>query len=327
MSGKRTMAFPNAQRSQQALTTGKVGGSALLSALFIMTLVAIAATAMTTRLQLDIYRTRLLINNDKLYLASQAVTFWAMNELKKSKAPLKLINSKGTVAIFPKKLQTIYPDLKLSGRLIDLQSKININSLIDRKSFASFNNLLSQLLPNMNSLQRRELILAINEWISEYRPEQGTTPRLTSYLESQPPYLPGYQMMRSLSELRLVKDVDQSVYETLSPYLSALPEKTAININTAPKLVLMSLGNGLKESQAEEIMQSREDSDFKNLNALAKRMAIPADQITTESRYFLSVATVTYENLKMINYSLFKKSKDKKNRVFVELIAESLNSL
>ncbi|QDP72767.1 general secretion pathway protein GspK [Legionella israelensis] len=304
----------------------KVRGSALLSALFIMTLVAIAATAMTTRLQLDIYRTRLLINNDKFYLASQAVTFWAMNELNNSKNQFKSANNEGIVDFFPKKLQSIYPDFKVTGHLVDLQSKININSLVDNKTFSTFNNLLLHLLPSINSNQRRELILAIHHWISEYRPD-GANPYLSSYLKSNPPYLPAHQFMRSLSELRLVKDVNQSVYQNLFPYLTALPEKTAINIHTAPKLILMSLGNGLKESQAEEIMQSRKESDFKNLNDLARRMSVPANQITTESNYFLSVATVTYENLKMINYSILKRSKNKKNKISVMLISETLNSL
>ena len=53
-------------------------GSALLTALFIMTLVAIVATAMSTKLQVDIYRTRLTLTHDKLYLASQGVAVWAL---------------------------------------------------------------------------------------------------------------------------------------------------------------------------------------------------------------------------------------------------------
>jgi general secretion pathway protein K len=73
------MRIPNLNRTQSHR------GSALISALFIMTLVAIAATAMSTRLQLDIYRTRLTLITDKLYLASQYVTFWAMSELTYSK--------------------------------------------------------------------------------------------------------------------------------------------------------------------------------------------------------------------------------------------------
>ena len=66
----------------QFMTGRSINGSALLSALFIMTLIAIAATAMSTRLQLDIYQTRMTINSDKLYLASDVVKFWAMEQLK-----------------------------------------------------------------------------------------------------------------------------------------------------------------------------------------------------------------------------------------------------
>lgn len=63
----------------------KQTGSALISALFIMTMVAIAATAMSSRLQLDINRVRLGILSDKLYLASQAVSFWSLNQLSMKK--------------------------------------------------------------------------------------------------------------------------------------------------------------------------------------------------------------------------------------------------
>ena len=55
-------------------------GSALISALFLMTLIAIVATAMSSRLQFDIYRTRLVIASDKLYLSSQYVMFWALDK-------------------------------------------------------------------------------------------------------------------------------------------------------------------------------------------------------------------------------------------------------
>ena len=83
-------------------------GSALISALFIMTLVAIAATAMSTRLQMDIYRTRLSVNSDKLYLASQAVTGWAL-------AQLSTRNRQGQSTLFPKKLKFIYPGVITEG--------------------------------------------------------------------------------------------------------------------------------------------------------------------------------------------------------------------
>ncbi len=99
-------------------------GSALLSALFIMTLVAIAATAMSTRLQLDIYRTSLMLNSDKLYLASQAVSNWAMDMLSTKKNFYKALHDNGEVAIFPSSLQNIYPDVIIKGNLYDLQARL-----------------------------------------------------------------------------------------------------------------------------------------------------------------------------------------------------------
>lgn len=105
-------------------------GSALLTALFIMTLVAIVATAMSTRLQLDIYRTRLIINHDKLYLASQAITFWALSELNNKNIKLTKLTEQGMVDEYPKNMDAIYPQVQLSGGIYDLQARFNLNNLI-----------------------------------------------------------------------------------------------------------------------------------------------------------------------------------------------------
>ena len=82
----------------------KETGSALITALFIMTLITIAATAMTMRLQLDIYRTRLTLTTDKLNYASQFVIFWAMGELSNNKNRYFTADLNGKVAEFPKAL-------------------------------------------------------------------------------------------------------------------------------------------------------------------------------------------------------------------------------
>src|SRR5438128_155496 len=73
----------------------KRNGSALLSALFLMTLIAIAATAMSTRLQLDIYRTRLSFHSAQLNLASEVVGFWAMDRLMNPSVKLTRLDEEG----------------------------------------------------------------------------------------------------------------------------------------------------------------------------------------------------------------------------------------
>ncbi|AHE67167.1 general secretion pathway protein K [Legionella oakridgensis ATCC 33761 = DSM 21215] len=239
-------------------------GSALLSALFIMTLVAIAATAMSTRLQLDIYRTRLTITSDKLHLASQAVTFWAMDKLSKKETILLPIEG----LKFPQEFATIYPQLVTKGRLYDLQARFNLNNLQDAKHQASFYRLLEILLKKTSDAQRKTIVRATQNWITPYRPDSGHDEFQAFYLQQNPPYLPSHQLMKSVSEFRLLHGVDSQIYQTLSPYVIALPETTPININTAPLPVLMTLGNGLNQSQVNEIIQARGEEGMFNANTL-----------------------------------------------------------
>ncbi|WP_133127306.1 type II secretion system minor pseudopilin GspK [Legionella nagasakiensis] len=301
-------------------------GSALLSALFIMTLVAIAATAMTTRLQLDIYRTRLTITSDKLYLASQAVTFWAMEMLAKKKAILP--HAEGLE--FPKEFATIYPQILTKGHLYDLQARFNLNNLQDPKYQTPFYRLLEIILTKIPDTQRKILVKATQNWIAPYRPDRGHDEFESFYLQQNPAYLPSHQLMKSVSELRLVHGINASMYQALLPHVIALPETTPININTASLTVLMTLGNGLNRSQANEIIQIRGGEGITNLNALQlllKKFDIPTDQITLESQYFLSVAYTTSEDLNLINFTILKRNKDKKGKITVSLVYEGMNTL
>ena len=302
-------------------------GSALLSALFIMTLVAIAATAMSTRLQLDIYRTHLTILSDKLYLASQVPAFWAMDLLSKKDKHFFISAGDGKLVDFPKKLQGLYPDVLMKGSLYDLQARFNVNNLQDKK----FMPLLLKLLDNkLAKKDNKTLVNAIRHWITPYQPEQGQDQFLQFYSQQKPAYLPGFQPMKSISELRLVAGVNAKIYKSLLPALIALPETTAININTASKSVLAALGNGLDNAQVSELIQVRGEEGITELNDVAvllKKLDVPVDQITLESSYFLCVATAISEDITLTNYTIIKRSKDKQGEFSISIVYESLNTL
>lgn len=305
-------------------------GSALLSALFIMTLVAIAATAMSTRLQLDIYRTGLLLSSDKLLLASQGVTFWSMDLLSQDKNKLSKAKDNGKVADLPRKFESMYPQLKIKGELYDLQSRFNLNNLTSLKASNSFVNLMANIIPDMQPAERDALARQLFYWLNNYDQGRGQDKFLTYYIKQNPPYNPSHLPMVSQSELRLLKGVTPAMALKLAPYITALPEQTPININTAPKQVLMSLGNGLNNTKVSELIQARGDSGFAKmdaLNPLLEKLAIPSQQITLESSYFLSVAYVSDSNLRLICFALLKKSRNRKNKVSVSLIRESVNTI
>lgn len=307
----------------------KVQGSALLTALFIMTLVAIVATAMSTRLQLDIYRTRLVITQDKLYLASQAVTFWALNELINKNNRFTKINKLNMVAQYPKNMERIYNQVQLSGGLYDLQAGFNLNNLIEKKSIPTFMHLINQVYSKATGQERANIALGVKHWLLTYAPGRGEDIYTSYYLSQKPPYYPSHQLIKSKSEFRLIKDVSAPVYLSLDPFITALPESTSININTAPKQVLMSLGDGLSGAQANELITARKDSgitDLKEINELLKKLNIPTDQITLESQYYLSVAYAKSDEFNLVVYSLLKRSRDRKGKLSVSVIRESINS-
>lgn len=303
-------------------------GGALLTALFIMTLVAIVATAMSTRLQLDIYRTRLMIIHDKMYLASQGVTFWSLSELKNNKNKFTQANAQGMVKEFPKNYQSIYQQVTLSGGLYDLQARFNLNNLLEKQYVLPFTNLLGILVPNLNTLDKKNFVLAIKNWLGPYDLAQGNDVFASFYQSQKPAYNSSHQLMKSLSELRLVKDVSASFYLALEPYVTVLPETTPVNINTASPKVLMSLGNGLNSAQISELMMARGETgiiQLKEINELLRKIDLPMKQITVESTYFLSISVAQSDEFKLKIYTLLKRDKDKKGKVSVRIIRQSMN--
>lgn len=303
-------------------------GSALLTALFIMTLVAIVATAMSTKTQLDIYRTKLIITHDKLYLATQAVTFWAMGELNNSKNKFIKAQAQGVVSLYPPNMANIAPSVTLSGAIYDLQARYNLNNLTNRKAMMGFVNLIGATQTQLAESEKTQLTLAVSDWITSYDLARGKDNYLSYYTSQKPPYYPSHQLMSSQSELRLVKDVSAPLYLALEPFICALPESTAINLNTAPKQVLKSLSTAMNDSQLNELLSARKEKGIKDLKAIAellKKLDIPNEQITLESGYFLSVASANSDNIHLTVYTVFKRSRDKNGKITVTILRESLN--
>lgn len=305
-------------------------GGALLTALFIMTLVSIVATAMSMRIQLDIYRTRLIIAHDKLYLASQALSFWALDELSHKNKHFTKLLANGFVAIYPKNMEALDSQIKVTGGLYDLQSLFNINNLLEKKALPGFINLINAVSPQKTNQETSTFIRALRDWLSAYDITEGEAIYTSYYLKQIPPYYPGHQMMQSISELRLVMDVSAAIYLSLEPFLTALPAtQTPVNINTASQPVLMSLGSGLTEQQANELIMARGTEgikEFKNIVAILEKINVSKEQITIESNYFLSKARVSNEDFNLVVYTLLKRNQDKNGNLSASIVRQSFNT-
>lgn len=308
----------------------KAIGSALLSALFLMTLVAIAATAMSTRLQLDIYRNRMTIQSDKLYLASQVVAFWAMSSLTNSNIELKRLDETGRVLDFPKSLKRIYPDIVTQGSIYDLQAKFNLNNLVNKQFKPLFLRLLGNNLQKVDANAIKNILAATVSWVSPFRLDKGHDELMAYYKNQKPPYIAGNQFMQSVSEFRLVSGVTAGMYQILLPFVSALPTETPINVNTASATVLKILGSGLKDSQLNELLELRESKgqfESDDIPLLIGKFDILAKQISVESEYFMSVATVTSADMKLKHYTIIHIRKDENEIKTANILSETLNEI
>lgn len=88
------------------------------------------------------------------------------------------------------------------------------------------------------------------------------------YLKLDHPYRAANRPFSDVSELLLVRGVTPEVYARLLPFVTVLPAETAININTAPAEVLMSLAPGIDRRTADLIITTRDVQPFRSTEAL-----------------------------------------------------------
>jgi general secretion pathway protein K len=135
--------------------------------------------------------------------------------------------------------------------------------------------------------------------------------------------------MQHVSELRFLKAFDAERYQVLLPYLTALPEITAINLNTASKEILSILGDGLTDSQVNEILSARGKKGIQQLETitpLLERLNIKKEQVTLDSNYFLSVALASIDGQQLSVYTILKRQTDSKNNTTVRILSQRFNT-
>ena len=264
-------------------------GSALLSALLLMTLIAIVATSMMLRIQFDTYRTQTLITHDKLVLASEEAVFWAMDRILRSPLFTIPLDKQGAIAKIPNTLQASYPGVTLQGTLYDLQAKLNLNNLKKRDYWFLYVRLLQKKLPKVEMPTIYYLLKATINWIMPIKLGSEKDVFSEFYAKQKPPYTPGRGLMASISEFRLVAGITAERFNTLLPYIIALPTIVPINVNTAPVDLLMCLSNDQAADSKQKFLEERlQKGGFKQIDlpALQNKYHFPPGQITTESEYF-----------------------------------------
>lgn len=307
----------------------KTRGSAIITALFIMTLVTITVSSLSAKLQLDIHNIKITINTDKLYLASQAVPFWAIEQLKNNDE-LKNLSKNGKILNFPTKFKYLYPGVTITGAIYDLQAKFNLNNLTNKAYQILFFRLLTNIMPNLKQKTKKDILEAVTNWVTEHNLSNTNSDMwLQNYLQQNPAYLPGYQTMQSVSELRSVYNINSAIYQKLLPYVTVIPEITPININTTPQNLLMSLGKDIKIKNIKSILTLRKIKPIRQLTeieAFIKEFNIKESTISTNSSYFMVITKTAINDLTFISYTTLKRIKNANNTITIDIIKQTFNT-
>jgi len=167
-------------------------------------------------------------------------------------------------------LQISLEDAEIRVTIEDEERKIDLNRLMlpngnaaDDRRLAVFQRLLDTLGID------RAVADAVVDWLdNDENPRVGGA-ESSHYLGLPNPYRAKNDLFDTIGELRLVRGVTAEIYEKLLPFVT-VSSSGMVNLNTAPKEVLMSLsaGKDLAESgaidakTADEIIEYRKDHPF-----------------------------------------------------------------
>jgi general secretion pathway protein K len=190
------------------------------------------------------------------------------------------------------------PGGTMTGRLFDLQAKLNLNNLYppekpieeeteeqpeaedaepptaeelrlikDQNRYIIATQRTTRLIETIDPDEEigpaANFADTVQDWIDE---DTNTSPggAESDYYQSQDPgYNTANSFLVSDTELRLLKDVDTDNFKLLRQYFTALPEYSEINVNTAPIEVIQSLG--FTPEAAENIISVREEDPFMSM--------------------------------------------------------------
>ncbi len=236
----------------------------------------------------------------------------------------------------------------LSGCVIDLQGRFNLNNLVDAEGRTDalqvqrFEGLLTALELDTG------IAAAVVDWIDPDQVPQGADGAEDDYyLGLNPPYRAANQPFTSTSELRLLlglsggEDADEAL-ATLLPHVSALPPGTPINVNSATPAVLEGIAEHINATQAEELARDEDNrwehypgcppasledlitaqagdagdrAAYENLESFLEITKNEDDQVDqslldVKSSHFLLRIEVTIGDIQLVQYSQLQRAKN-----------------
>jgi general secretion pathway protein K len=218
-------------------------GVALLVAILLVAFGTIIAAAMAYNNAMTARRAAATFEFDQALLAAEGAESLAAYALQQTFKENLTYTAAGQPWSQALPASEVTPGVTLEASLEDLQGRFNINELVltdgntpNTAAITAFQRLLTSL--NLDP----KLAYYIVDWIDKNtEPMDPDGAEDSVYMEMDPPYRTPNLPITSTSELLAMPGVTRAAFDTLAPYIVALPLGVQINTCDAPALVLDAL--------------------------------------------------------------------------------------
>lgn len=277
-------------------------GMAVITAILVVALVASTASFMAWQQQLWVRQVENLNAQAQSRVVALAALQWARAALAQDARNNHVdhLGESWAQALAPLPVE----GGELTGGLSDQQGLFNLNNLVrggkaSAADLTVFRTLLEQLQLSPN------LANAVADWID---PDAEVTypggAEDTDYLALDPPYRAANRMLTTVDSLYRIKGFDVATVARLRPFVTALPQATPVNVNTAPAEVLAAVITKLPLDQAQALVAARKERYFQDIADFRARLPKTVTQVNETllcvgSRYFLATGHARFGRAKV----------------------------
>jgi general secretion pathway protein K len=297
--------------------TAPARGVALITALLVVAMAALAATALLSSANLAIHRTAGMRDSEQGWWVARGVEAWVLGILEDDRKE-GAFDALGEA--WAQKIDALPVEQGfVTGGIVDLQGRFNLNNLDPRISGEKHQRQFRTLLRNLTEVELPQgLDSAVRDWIDEdQNPNSMNGAEDAEYLNLTPPYRAANQPFTVASELLAIRGMTPEIYAQLRALVTALPvakgapKATRINVNTAEPAVLRALSETTNDDKLAQFVGRRVDDPVENAAELTALIGegiwgadVSAELLDFKSEYFQIQGEVFVGSSRVALYSL-----------------------
>lgn len=291
-------------------------GIALITALLVVAIATLAATALLSSTSIAIHRAAALRDSEQAWWVARGVEAWVLGILENDRKETGNVDGLGEDWAQPVDYLPVDQGY-VRGNVVDLHRCFNLNNLVLAKPPSDeYRRQLERLIATLPSEFQVPpgLTLAIVDWADpDDKPGFPGGAEDNIYLGLDLPYRAANRPFTVVSELLAVHGMTPKVYAALRErnLVCALPEATKVNLNTADEAVLRSLSaTAPDETRLRQFLEQRADQPAQTAAQAITEAGLPADVqafVTVASTYFQIQGEVFVGSSRVALYSLIRR--------------------